>query len=121
MHVYHPNAEIRGRLTGSGHRIRDVVVLEVEKDVEAARLQPLDESRSRPGKQFIAYLQPAQRRIQPGDNALGGFHIGIIEGNNDPVPINPCLPHHSPSMPMIGLTVFHSRQLGHCQWRILPS
>jgi hypothetical protein len=46
--VQHEHAEARGLAHGAGHGVRDVVVLQIEEDAEAALERALDGRRARP-------------------------------------------------------------------------
>jgi len=70
----------------TGHRVRNVVELQIEKDGISLRRKRFHNSRTRGDKQFQADLEPAAGALQSVDKCLRSSSIRHIEGHDQPFP-----------------------------------
>ena len=83
MHIDHPHAQFRRGLDRHRRGVGDVVEFQIEKQLEALGLQRLDHLRTTAGEQFLADLDPAQRRIELIGQRQSGITAGKVEGDDD--------------------------------------
>ena len=79
----HLDIEAHGGRDGFGHRVRDVVELEVEKDRTAGGADAADDVRAGAGEEFLADLERAHDGRELFGELKGLFHGGNIQGNDD--------------------------------------
>jgi hypothetical protein len=83
--VEHADAEPRRLDAGGGDRVRDVVELEVEEDVGAARLHHADDVGAGVDEELLADLVERDRVAQPADRGLGRGHGVDVEADDQSV------------------------------------
>jgi len=83
VHVHHPDAESRRSGARTRDGIRNVVELEVEKDVEAAIDHPAHRLGTPGDEQFLAHLQSAIVRIEALGESERMHRIREIERDDD--------------------------------------
>jgi hypothetical protein len=78
----HVDAESGDRAYGSGHRIGNVVELQIEKDGVAALEERFKDGRAGGGEQLQAYFEPLASALKLVGQSDGGSGVGDIEGHD---------------------------------------
>ena len=83
VNVQHPDAEPRRRGASLRDGVRDVVELEIEKDVEAALDHPAHGLGPGDDEELLADLERARRRIEPVGERQRVHRVGEVERDDD--------------------------------------